>query len=143
MRIIKDALVKHEKAQAKKEAAAKGGKNAGKDAPLKQRPLEFNKEENEEIMEGLMNRIVARPTFGDDPRTNKKIDALLKVKSFQKMVDQADLLQDVSNSSSFLNQSQFMQKSLQTVNSNSFQKILPNASQMREDEDPDALPCFG
>jgi len=54
-------------------------------------------------MEGLMNRIVAKPAFGDDPKTNKKIEKLLKLKSFQKMVEQADLLQDVSNTSSFLN----------------------------------------
>lgn len=90
-----------------------------------------------------MNRIVAKPNFGDDPKVASKIEKLLKVKSFQKMIEQADLLQDVSNTSSFLNQSQFMQKSLQTVNSTSFQKLLPNASQMKEDDDPDQLPCFG
>jgi hypothetical protein len=54
-------------------------------------------------MEGLMNRIVAKPSFADDPKTTSKINSLLKIKSFQRMVEQADLLQDVSNTSSFLN----------------------------------------
>ena len=41
-------------------------------------------------MEGLMNRIVAKPSFGEDPKTKAKIGNLLKIKSFQKMVEQAD-----------------------------------------------------
>lgn len=36
---------------------------------VKARPvLEVNKEQNEELMEGLMNRIVARPGFGSDAK---------------------------------------------------------------------------
>jgi len=35
-----------------------------------------------EVMESLMNRIVAKPLFGDDPKINQKIDKLLKVKAF-------------------------------------------------------------
>jgi len=34
-----------------------------------------------------MNRIVAKPTFGDDPKVNSKIEKLLKVKAFQAMVE--------------------------------------------------------
>lgn len=33
----------------------------------------FNKEENEEIMEGLMNKIVVNPSFVNDDRLNEKI----------------------------------------------------------------------
>ena len=33
-------------------------------------------------MEGLMNRIVSKPTFGEDPKTAAKIEKLLKVKIF-------------------------------------------------------------
>ena len=60
--------MKEQKRQVKLEVASKVPKGTReKEAPIKQRPqLTFNKEENEEIMEGLMNRIVAKPTFGDD-----------------------------------------------------------------------------
>jgi hypothetical protein len=54
------------------------------------------------------------------------------------MVAQVDLLQDVSNSSSFLNQSQFMQKSLASCN-----KLLPSLPQMAEDDHPSSMPRFG
>lgn len=93
-------------------------------------------------METLMNKMVAKSTFANDPKTNVKIEKLLKVKSFQKMVQQADLLTDISNSS-MLNQSQFLQKSFQAQGQNSFQKILPNHSQLKEDDNPDQLPKFG
>lgn len=39
-----------------------------------------------------MNRIVAKPNFGDDKKVAAKIEKLLQVKSFKKMVEQADLL---------------------------------------------------
>jgi hypothetical protein len=39
-----------------------------------------------------MNRVVAKPNFGEDPLMQKKIDKIFKVKSFQKMVENADLL---------------------------------------------------
>ena len=32
---------------------------------------------------------------------------------------------------------------MQTINSNSFKKLLPNSDQMKEDDDPAQLPCFG
>jgi len=34
----------------------------------------MNKEENEEIMEGLMNKIVAAPSFVNDDALNSKIE---------------------------------------------------------------------
>lgn len=36
-----------------------------------------------------------------------------------------------------------MQRSMQSIGGLSFTRILPDAQQMREDEDPDKLPCFG
>lgn len=110
-----------------------------KPGAVKARPvLAVNKEQNEELMEGLMNRIVARPGFGSDAKQTQRIERLLQVKAFQKMVAQVDLLQDVSSSSSFLNQSQFMQKSLASYN-----KLLPSLPQMAEDEHPSSMPRFG
>ncbi len=71
---------------------------------MKERPvIAFNKEQNEELMERLMNRIVSKPNFGNDPKQSAKIERLMAIKSFKKMVSQVDLMQDVSNSSSFLN----------------------------------------
>ena len=67
----------------------------------------FNKEENEEIMEGLMNKIVVNPSFVDDKRLNAKIEGILGMDAFQKMVDNADVFQDISNTSLF-NQSEFL-----------------------------------
>lgn len=74
----------------------------------KRQVLESNREENEELIENLMNRIVAKPNFGADANMQKKIDKILKVKSFQKMVENADLLQDISNNSTLFNQSEFL-----------------------------------
>jgi len=50
-------------------------------------------------MENLMNKNVAKPNIGNYPKTNLKIEKLLKVNAFAKMVEQADLLSDISNSS--------------------------------------------
>ena len=58
------------------------------------------------------------------------------------MVEGADLLGDLSNNSSLFNQSEFLQRSMVRANA-SFEKMLPNSSQMKEDDDPDKLPCFG
>jgi hypothetical protein len=33
-------------------------------------------------MENLMNKIVAKPTFGNDPKANARIEKLMKVASF-------------------------------------------------------------
>ena len=51
----------------------------------------FNKEETEEIMEKLMNRIVAKPNLIADDRLNAKIEKIFNVDAFQKMVENADI----------------------------------------------------
>ena len=73
-------------------------------------PIPYDKDENEEVMENLMNRIVAQPNFGadSDPVLTKKIESISRVGAFQRMVESADLLNDLSNSSSLFNQSEFL-----------------------------------
>jgi len=61
----------------------------------------FNKEETEEIMEKLMNRVVAKPNLVADDRLNAKIEKIFSVEAFQKMVENADIFQDLSSSSIF------------------------------------------
>ena len=92
-------------------------------------------------MEGLMNKIVVNPAFINDDKLNAKIEKIFGVEAFQKMVDNAEVFQDISNTSIF-NQTEFLQRSM-NIEAQSFQKLLPTHSQMREDEDPEALPCFG
>lgn len=73
--------------------------------------MPYDKDENEEIMENLMNRIVAQPNFGqagEDPKLAKRLESISRVGAFQKMVESADLLNDLSNSSSLFNQSEFL-----------------------------------
>lgn len=101
----------------------------------------FNKEETEETMEKLMNRIVARPNLISDDKLNAKIEKIFNVEAFQKMVENADIFQDLSSSSLF-NQSEFLQKSLNNNPNLSFKKVLPTHSQMCE-EDEEELPRFG
>ena len=100
----------------------------------------FNKEETEETMERLMNRIVAKPNLVADDKLNAKIEKIFNVEAFQKMVENADIFQDLSSSSLF-NQSEFLQRSLQNANL-SFKKVLPTHSQLQE-EDEEELPKFG
>ena len=85
LQILRTALVKEEKKVAKLELP-KGASGRLREPPKQRPPIEFNKEQNEEIMETLMNKIVAKPNFGNDVKTNAKIEKLLKVSSFQKMV---------------------------------------------------------
>lgn len=61
--------------------------------PLHQQKLNFsfNKEETEEIMEKLMNRIVAKPNLIADDKLNAKIEKIFNVDAFQKMVENADI----------------------------------------------------
>lgn len=76
-------------------------------------------------MEKLMNRIVGKPNLIADDRLNAKIEKIFNVDAFQKMVENADIFQDLSSSSLF-NQSEFLQKS---ANANlSFKKVLPTHS---------------
>jgi hypothetical protein len=51
----------------------------------------FNKEETEEIMEKLMNKIVAKPNLIADDKLNAKIEKIFNVEAFQKMVEVADI----------------------------------------------------
>lgn len=62
-------------------------------------------------MEGLMNKIVNNPSFTNDERLNGKIESILGMDVFQKMVDNADVFQDYSNTSLF-NQTEYLQKSM-------------------------------
>jgi hypothetical protein len=101
----------------------------------------FNKEETEEIMEKLMNRIVGKPNLIADDKLNAKIEKIFNVEAFQKMVENADIFQDLSSSSIF-NQSDLLQKSMNNNPNISFKKVLPTHSQLQE-EDDEQLPKFG
>jgi len=100
LKIIKDALIREDKKNIKQRKPAEG-----KPVPEpKKKPLPslaFNKEENEEIMEGLMNKIVVNPAFINDDKLNAKIEKIFGVKAFQKMVDNTEVFQDISNTSIF------------------------------------------
>lgn len=52
--------------------------------PIGQQKLNFsfNKEETEEIMEKLMNRIVAKPNLIADDKLNAKIERIFNVDAF-------------------------------------------------------------
>lgn len=58
-----------------------------------------------------MNRIVGKPNLIADDKLNAKIEKIFNVEAFQKMVENADIFQDLSSSSIF-NQSEFLQKSI-------------------------------
>jgi len=58
-------------------------------------------------MEKLMNRIVSKPNLIADDKLNAKIEKIFNVEAFQKMVENADIFQDLSSSSLF-NQSEFL-----------------------------------
>ena len=113
MKLIRDAIRKDERKKAKEEVAKQvkeQGSSAGRPAPPKldeENALNFNKEENEEIMEGLMNKIVVSPTFDNNEKLNAKIEKIMGVQCFNKMVENADVFQDISNTSLF-NQSEFL-----------------------------------
>ena len=106
LKVIQTALRTEERKKNKEEVKKVVKKNGASNyvPPLKKpAPDEqnFNKEENEEIMEGLMNKIVVNPNFVDDKRLNAKIEGILGMEAFQKMVDNADVFQDISNTSLF------------------------------------------
>ena len=48
-----------------------------------------------------MNRIVGKPNLIADDRLNAKIEKIFNVDAFQKMVENADIFQDLSSSSIF------------------------------------------
>jgi hypothetical protein len=74
-------------------------------------------------MEKLMNKIVGKPNLIADDRLNEKIERIFGVEAFQKMVENADIFQDLSSSSLF-NQSEVMQGATGL----SFKKVLPTHS---------------
>jgi hypothetical protein len=85
----------------------------------------FNKEETEAIMEKLMNRIVANPKLiNEDSELNQKIEKIFNLEAFQKMVENADIFQDLSSSSLFSN-SQLLQKSMMSQNTGMNQLLQP------------------
>ena len=96
LHIIQSSLRKEEKKKNQEEVkktVKKHGSNhyvpAAKRPPVEDQ--NFNKEENEEIMEGLMNKIVVNPNFINDQRLNTKVEGILGMEAFQKMVDNADV----------------------------------------------------
>ena len=82
-------------------------------------------------MEKLMNRIVGKPNLIADDKLNAKIEKIFNVDAFQKMVENADIFQDLSSSSILFNQSEFLQKSANA----SFKKVLPTHSQLQEEDE--------
>ena len=56
-------------------------------------------------MEKLMSRVVAKPNLVADEKLNAKIEKIFNVEAFQRMVEHADVFQDISSvgNSSMLN----------------------------------------
>ena len=122
--ILRKSLVNKEKKRLREET---------KQLHINYKPLKidgdssFNKEETESIMEKLMNRIVANPKlFNGDDELNHKIEKIFSLEAFQKMVENADIFQDLSSSSIFSN-SQILHKSMISQNT-PMQQILQPAS---------------
>ncbi|EAS00422.2 Serine/Threonine kinase domain protein (macronuclear) [Tetrahymena thermophila SB210] len=70
----------------------------------------FSQEETEQIMERLMNKLVASPGLLEDEKLNSKIEKFFDNQTFQRMVEATDVMQDISNLS-FTNS--FLQKTKQ------------------------------
>lgn len=70
----------------------------------------------------------------------KKLDKMINIPCFRRMVESTNLMHDLSNGSSLLSQSDLLQRS---ALAGSFEKIMPSHSQIKEDEHPEQLPCFG
>ncbi|CAD8064500.1 unnamed protein product [Paramecium sonneborni] len=66
---------------------------------VRRKPKVFTQEQTEQIMEKLMNRLVSKPNLLEDETLNEKIERYFDNVTFQKMVDQADVFHDISNSS--------------------------------------------
>jgi hypothetical protein len=97
LRIIKEALVREDRKNIKQRKP-----DSKPDPKVVKRPENsFNKDQNEEIMEGLLNKIVTNPAFINDDKLNSKIEKIFGVEAFQKMVDNAEVFQDISNTSIF------------------------------------------
>lgn len=92
-------------------------------------------------MEGLMNRIVAKPNLITDDALNAKIEKLFSVEIFQKMVENADIFQDLSSSSLFTG-SQILQKSMLSQNTQGAFKPEEHSAALEIEGDDDS-PQFG
>lgn len=98
----------------------------------------MGKKESEEIMENLMAKMVHRPTLfhrQKEEEMNTKIEKIFELELFQKLVGAANsttMMSDVSNSQSFINQSQYIQRQIQQ--NMSYSNILPTHSQLIEEE---------
>ena len=80
--IIRQAIKNEDKRQVQeemKEAGIVGNKGAQANGKLN---FSFNKEETEEIMEKLMNRIVGKPNLIADDKLNAKIEKIFSVDAF-------------------------------------------------------------
>lgn len=122
--VLRKALVNKEKRQLREEV-----KKLHFDyKPLKyDNDTSFNKEETEAVMERLMNRIVANPKLiNEDTELNHRIEKIFNLEAFQKMVENADIFQDLSSSSVF-DTSKMLEKSIMSHGSNA-QNILAQAS---------------
>jgi len=88
-----------------------------------------------------MNKMVAKPNLKQEEQLNAKIEKIFNVEAFQRMVDNAEVFQDLSTSSIF-NNSELLQRS---ANANlSFKKLLPTHTQLQEEDDEEEdLPKFG
>ena len=86
--IIRKAIKAEDGKKAKEELKEQQFNRAGQQQKLN---FSFNKEETEEIMEKLMNRIVGKPNLIADDKLNAKIEKIFNVDAFQKMVENADI----------------------------------------------------
>ncbi|CAK68833.1 unnamed protein product (macronuclear) [Paramecium tetraurelia] len=66
---------------------------------VRRKPKVFTQEQTEQIMEKFMNRLVSKPNLLEDETLNEKIERYFDNATFQKMVDQADVFHDISNTS--------------------------------------------
>ena len=74
-------------------------------------------------MERLMGKIVTKPNLIADDNLNAKIEKIFNLDAFQRMVERADIYQDVSSMNASF-QSEFMQKH------GGFKKVFPTHSQL-------------
>ncbi len=93
-------------------------------------------------MEKLMGKIVNKPGLIADDTLNAKIEKIFNNEAFQRMVEHADVFQDLSSMNGSF-QSEFMQKQ-----GGGFKKVLPTHSQLQDEDedvdmDGDQVPRFG
>ncbi len=75
-------------------------------------------------MEKLMSRIVAKPGLIADEKLNAKIEKIFNVDAFQRIVENADIFQDISS----LGNSSMLNILSQSGLGESFKKVLPTHS---------------